>query len=72
MLCQPSLKAPASVLLFTIAVSPKMSVATSAATPEIDSPPAYALRTAPVIQSRTRPEVDGYLVEGLQRWGLNE
>ena len=49
MLCQPSLKAPASVLLFTIAVSPKMFVATSAATREIDSPPAHVLRTAPVV-----------------------
>ena len=72
MLAQRLLKAPASVLLLTIAVSPRMSGATTGVTPKVASPPAHVRRAAPVVKSQMRLEVDDYLLEGIQRWGLNE
>jgi hypothetical protein len=72
MLHRKLLKAPARALLLTFVLSARMTVASSAATPQISSLPAHASRPAVTVRSRTRPETDYSIIEGVQRWGLNE
>jgi hypothetical protein len=72
MLHRKLLNAPVRVLLLTFVLSAKMTVASSAATPHVSSPPVHASRPAATVRSRTRTEMDYSLIEGVQRWGLNE
>jgi hypothetical protein len=71
MLRQKLLKAPTRVLLLTLLVSARMTVA-SATTPHLSSMPAHASHPAAAARSRTRQKIDYPHIEGIQRWGLNE
>jgi hypothetical protein len=66
------LKAPVKVLLLTFVLSARMTAVSATATPQIFSPPAHAGRPAVTVRSRTRPEMDYSVIEGVQRWGINE
>lgn len=72
MLHRKLLKAPVRVLLLTCVLSARMTVASATATPQISSPPAHASRPAVIVRSRTRQEMDYSVIEGVQRWGINE
>jgi hypothetical protein len=73
MLRQKLLKAPARLLLLTFVMSAGMTAAAAnASTPRISSMPSHASRYVAVAKSRARQEIDYSLIEGVQRWGLNE
>jgi hypothetical protein len=71
MLRQKLLKAPARILLLTFVMSAGMMGAASASTPRLSSMSAHVNRQA-AARSRTRQEINYSLIEGVQRWGLNE
>jgi hypothetical protein len=74
MLRQKLLKAPARLLLLTFVMSAGMTAAVNASTPRISSMPVQGSRHAAAARSRARQErkIDYSLIEGVQRWGLNE
>jgi hypothetical protein len=72
MLRQKLLKAPGRLLLLTFVMSAGMTAAVNASTPRISLMPSHGSRHAAVARSRARQEMDYSLIEGVQRWGLNE
>ena len=74
MLRQKLLKAPVRLLLLTFVMSAGMTGAVNASTSRISPTPSHGSRQAAVARSRGRQEqkIDYSLIEGVQRWGLNE
>jgi hypothetical protein len=72
MLRQKLLKAPARILLLTFVMSAGMMGVASASTPRLSSMSAHVNRQVAAVRLRTRQEIDYSLIEGIQRWGLNE
>jgi hypothetical protein len=72
MLRQKLLKAPARLLLLTFMMSAGMTATVNASTPRISSMTSHGGRPAAVARARARQEIDYSLIEGVQRWGINE
>ena len=67
---QRMLTQPVRLLLIAFVVAPVLTVTSIAATPRVSIRPVQGNRAANTVNMRARQDI--YLIQGIERWGLNE